>query len=1026
MLSKLLVIFAAIPLAAQPTGGVISCFVSDPQGLAVERAAITLRSAAVRERTANTLADGLIRFHGLPPGEYEISVRADGFQSTSLPAVRLLVHDRLRLDIPLALNTRRDSVTVTAERERVRTEGVETGAVIDQASIRQLPLNRRDFLSLAMLSPGVAPPVEDSELSSRGAFSMHANGAREEFNNYLLDGVDNNDPNINRYVLQPPVDAIQEFRITTGMASAEFGRNAGAQVNVVTRQGSDDWHGFAYDYFRNGALDARNFFDGAEKPRYQRQQYGGGVGGPILRQRTHFFLNAEGVSERRGLTRLATVPSMEERQGDFSASSSTIVDPFTRAPFPGNRIPDSRIAPLSRNILTLFPTPNRAGLPNLLSQPVYTASQAQANGRLDQRLGASGNLMARYSFGRQDLFEPYAEDSTDIPGFGDFLLDTGQNLAVNHTQALSSTLLHSARFGYTRFNRELNPQNQGFNSRSQWGAAWLPENGLPMFNVAGSSSVGDVTSLPIARTAQTLQLAEDLSLSRGAHLFKWGGEWRRQASDGVLKLLTRGSLSFSGAISGAGAADLLLGYPSFTLQSKADNRQSLRTNSLNLYLLDEWRVSSRLTLNFGLRYEFNTPPSDPENRMTAFDPVTGKLAAVGSAGIPASGVNNDVNNFAPRIGIAWAAPGGWLLRSGYGWFYEAGIMMVSSSFYFNPPYFTMRVYFPSSAGLISIANPFPSTGGIAPPPSLNSVNPDFATAALQHWNFAAEHRLYGGTLTAAYAGSKGTHLVRSRDLNQPPPAPGDVQSRRPYPQYGSIFFVESGSNSSYESLQLTFVRHLARRVSARAAYTWAKSIDDTSAFLGNRADKNFPQNSSNFAAERAVSSFDVRQRLASALVWQIPGNQWWSRDFEIRGLLTAQTAPPLTSTLRFDNSNTGNTGGSFGSDRPNALRTPLLDSPTPDRWFDTAALPVASRYTFGNAGRNILRGSSLVQFDAALARAIHISERARLSLEFQAFNLFNTPSFDLPQRFADEPASFGRVFSARPPRQIQLVARFDW
>jgi len=1026
MLSKFIAILAVAPLAAQPTGGVISCVVSDPQGLPVESASLTLTSATGRQWSARTLADGLVRFPGLPPGEYAISVRANGFQPASLSAIRLLVHDRLRLDLSLALDTRRDAVTVAAERERIRTESVETGSIIDRSTIRQLPLNRRDFLSLAMLSPGVAPPVEDSELSSRGAFSMHANGAREEFNNYLLDGADNNDPNINRYVLQPPVDAIQEFRITTGMASAEFGRNAGAQVNVVTRQGSDQWHGFAYDYVRNKALDARNYFDGAEKPRYQRQQYGGGSGGPILRQRTHFFLNAEGVSERRGLTRLATVPAMAERQGDFSSSSAVISDPLTRAPFPGNRIPDSRIAPLSRNILTLFPRPNRTGLPNLLSQPVYIASQAQANGRLDQRLGASGNIMARYSIGRQNLFEPYAEDSTDIPGFGDFLLDTGQNLALNHTQALSAALLHSIRFGYTRFARDLDPENHRFNPRAQWGASWLPESGLPMFNVAGSSAAGDVTSLPISRIAQTLQLAEDLSLSRGPHLFKWGGEWRRQTSDGVLQLLTRGSLSFSGAIAGAGVADLLLGFPSFTLQAKADNRQSLRTHSINLYALDEWRISPRITLSLGLRYEFNTPPSDPENRMTAFDPVTGRLAPVGSGGIPASGVYGDLNNFAPRIGIAWAAPGGWLLRSGYGWFYEAGIMMVSSTFYFNPPYFTMRVFFPSAAGLISISNPFPATGGMAPPPALNSVNPDFATATLQHWNFAAEHRLSGGTLSVAYAGSKGTHLVRARDLNQPPPGPGEVQPRRPYPQYGSIFFVDSGGNSAYESLQLTFVRHLAHRVSARAAYTWAKSIDDASAFLGNRADKNFPQNSNNYAAERAVSSFDVRQRLASALVWQVPGRGRWSRNFEIRGLITVQTAPPFSSTLRFDNSNTGNTGGSFGSDRPDALRSPLLGSPAPDRWFDTTALPVAPRYSFGNAGRNILRGSSLVQFDVALARAIRISERARISLECQAFNLFNTSSFDLPQRFADEPVSFGKVFSARPPRQIQLAARLEW
>jgi hypothetical protein len=1021
-----LALFFPGAIDGQPTGGTISGFVTDPQGRAVAGAAATLKSAGGREWSARSDASGTYRFSGLPPDEYELESRAEGMLPVTVKEIRLEVHGQLRLDVRLAAGTRRDSVTVTAERERVRLESVETGAVIDQLSIRQLPLNRRDFLSLAMLAPGVAPPVEDSELSSRGAFSMHANGAREEFNNYMLDGVDNNDPNNNRYALQPPVDAIQEFRITTGLASAEFGRSAGAQVNVVTRQGTDAWHGFGYDYFRHRELDARNFFDGQEPPEYERQQFGGGIGGPVRRERTYFFANAEGVQERRGLTRLATVPGMAERQGDFSALGRPVNDPFTRAPFPGNRIPPARIAELGRNVLTLFPEPNRARLPNLLSQPVFRADQGQANGRLDHRLGTAGQLMARYSFGQQDLFEPYAEDSTDIPGFGDWLADTGHNLAVTHTQALNARLLHSARFGFTRFERDLRPENSGVNPRQAWGAAWLPEKGLPMFNVAGSSSVGDVTSLPISRKMRTYQVAEDLSLSLGRHLVKWGGEWRRQEQDGTLDLLTRGSLSFSGAISGAGTADLLLGYPSFTLRAMADNRQALRSQALSGYILDEWRLTPRLSLTLGLRYEYNTPPVDPADRMTAFDPATGKLTQVGSGGVPRSGVDSDSNNFAPRVGVSWAAPGGWVVRSGYGWFYDAGMLMVSTSYYYNPPYFTMRVYFPSAAGLISINDPFPTAGGMAPPPSLNTLNPDFAAASVQQWNLGVERRLAGGTVSMTYAGSKGTKLVRSRDLNQAPPGPGEVGARRPYPQYGSIFYVESAANSGYEALQVNYIRHLSNRVSARAAYTWGKSIDNTSAFLGTRADKNFPQNSYDYRAERGVSSFDVRQRVSAAAVWQAPGRRWWWRDTEFRGMLTAQTAPPLTSILRFDNSNSGNTGGSFGSDRPDALRSPLLAEPAVERWFDTAALPVAPRYTFGNAGRNILRGSSVVQMDVGVARQIPLGERARIWVECQAFNLFNTPSFDLPQRFADEPGSFGKVYSARAPRQIQLVARIEW
>jgi hypothetical protein len=347
------------------------------------------------------------------------------------------------------------------------------------------------------------------------------------------------------------------------------------------------------------------------------------------------------------------------------------------------------------------------------------------------------------------------------------------------------------------------------------------------------------------------------------------------------------------------------------------------------------------------------------------------------------------------------------------------MLVVNSSLYFNPPYFNVRAFFPTRTSLLTLDNPFPANGGLASV-SPNTLSPDLSTAYIQNWSFALERQFGATRVTAAYAGSKGTNLIRSRDINQALPGPGTVALRRPLPQYGGIFFSESGANSSYQSMQLSLGRRFARRFSVQAAYTLAKSIDDASAFLGTQPDANFPQNSRNYRAERALSSFDVRHRLTSAWVVDAPGR------VEIRGILTAQTGQPFTPYLRFDNSNTGNSGGIFGMDRPDVLHSPALSNPGPAEWFDVTAFAVPAPYHFGNAGRNILTGPGLFSLDMAVSRRFPIRERASVSIDVEAFNLLNHANFDLPERYADQPATFGRIFSARAPRQLQLALRFGF
>jgi hypothetical protein len=1021
------------PMLAQVTTSSVSGYVLDGSGLPVNGAVVVI-SDSVRSTALRTASDitGLYRFTNLIPATYRLTVEAPKFAKAEIKELTVAVDARLKVDIRLLLEGVRETVAVRSSSIRLETETSELGAVIDRERIQNLPLNRRDFLQLALLTPGVAPPVEDSELSQRGSFAMHVNGGREEFNNYLLDGIDNNDPNVNRYVLQPSVDSIQEFKIGTNNFSAQYARSAGGQVNVITQRGGNDFHGFGYEYFRNRVLDARNFFDGAENPKYNRNQFGFGAGGPVVRNRMFFFGSADFLRERRGISRLGTVPSEGERSGNFSGTGKTIVDPFTRQPFPNGIIPAGRISAIGQKIVALFPPPNRAGVSgNYLPVAVNRENSSFANIRMDYNASERDQFSARYSQGVSNLFEPYAEDTNAIPGFGNTVYDPGHNAMVNYQRTFRPTLTNVLRAGFNRFHREIMPENAGKDVNGLLGVTWLPsgtrDQGYPTLDIAGYSRLGDATTIPIVRTTNTWQITDAVTWIAGRHVINLGGEIRRSSLEGTLDYFTRGSLSFSGGISGAGLSDVLLGFPSFGLQAKADNPQNLRTTAYNAYFQDDWKVTPHLTLNLGMRYEYNTPPTDPNDRMSTLDLATNKIVPVGSGGVSRSGIRPSRTNFAPRTGFAWMLSPNWVVRGGYGIAYDAGMLVVNTAQYFNPPQFNLRVFFPTATSLLSLNNPFPTTGGIVPPATLNVLSPDMHSAYLQSWNTSLQRTVGGsGVFTLGYAASKGTGLIRNRNLNQPRPGPGDVQMRRPSPAFGGIFFAESAANSSYQSLQATYNHRWTRSFSIWTIYTWAKSLDNASAFLGNKADKNFPQDSLNYRAERGLSSFDMPHRAVIAHTYNLPGRHWLLRNTEFRGITALQSGQPFTPILRFDNSNTGNTGGTFGSDRPNILGDPQLDSRTPERWFNTNSFSVAPRYSFGSSGRNVVRGPAFASLDLSLARRIPVRERTQIQVEAQAFNILNRANFSQPELFADEPANFGRIFAARSPRQLQFTMRLTF
>ncbi len=1032
----LILALALTPLmVAQVTSSSVIGIVVDTTGRPIVNAEVVasdlLRGLEYKTRTDNA---GAYRLLGLPPGRFSISATAPGFAVEKSDSVSISVDARVSMNFRLRLATVHETVNVTDSAKPLQTaESPEMSDVLSQRWIDTLPLNRRDFLQLGLLTAGAMPAVEGSELSSYGGVALHVNGGREEYNNFLLDGVDNNDPYVNRYTVQPPVDSVQEFKIATNSYSPEYGRSGGGQVNVITRRGTNNFHGTVYEYLRNRVFDANNYFEGPDPAKFIRNQFGFNVGGPLVPNKTFFFASTDFLRERSGVTRLATVPTAAQLNGDLSTLGATITDPLTGIPFPGNIIPPGRISPIATDIGKLFPPPNRPGVAgNYQANVVERTNETQGNYRVDHRLSDADDLTARYSFGLSDLFEPFPEGVDIVPGFGDYVNDFTQNAMLQWQHVIGARAVNSVRIGYNRFSRDLEPENYLIDVGKLWNVSWLDvparDFGYPSMTIAGFSKLGDTTSLPILRHTNTYQFSDDLSLERGKHLLKLGFDFRALQLNSHLDLLTRGSLSFSGFISGSGLSDLLLGYPSFTLQAQANNDIRMRLHSYNAYAGDEWKLRKDLTLSFGVRYEYNTPASDASNVIWILDLNTWQMVPAGTHGTPPSGVYPDHNNFAPRFGFAWSPRNLVTVRGGYGIFYDAGMFSPDTAPYFNPPLFNLSVYFPSGAGLLTLDDPFPTANGLTPPPSVNVVNSHLASGYLQHWNLGVERSFkLLGAVSVQYVGSKGTHLIRNSDLNQPPPGPGDVQARRPHPEYGDVLFIDSGACSNYNALQVRVSRALSSAFSWWGAYTFSHSIDDASAFLGVKPDPNFPQNSSDLRAERGASSFDIRHRLSVAFAYQMPKSNAITRNTDFNGILTVYSGQPFTPVLQFDNSNTGNTGGTTGSDRPNLIGDPnAISDRNADHWFNTAAFAIAAPYTFGDAGRNILRGPGFASLDLSLAHRFFLHNDMSLQAEAQAFNVLNRTNFELPELYADQPTTFGKIFAAKPPRQLQFALRFSF
>ena len=1041
------VVSAPFSASGQTHKGSIRGSISDNSPAPLTNVAIRIVQTGTGEsRTVRSGEQGEFAVSALPPGPYRIEVEQTGYKKHSRLVV-LQVNQELRVDISLEVGQITEEIIVTAPATQLRKDSSAIGTVIENRHISGLPLDGRNFLDLTLLVPGAAPAAQGSASTVRGDVALSVNGAREDSNSFLLDGVYNIDPKLNTAGVNPSVDAISEFAMQTSTYDASFGRNGGAQVNVVTKHGSNSFRGTAYEFFRNQALDARNFFAPSSEaaPKYQRNQFGFAVGGPIVKNRTFLFGDYEGTRVREGITRVTNVPTLAERNGDFSQSFfQPPINPFTQQPFDGNKIPDFFINPIGRAIAALYPAPNRSEpFANFVSSPTLRGDNDNFDIRVDHALSKRSDLVARYSFSDRELFEPFTGPSFPaVPGFGDNVPRRGQNFMISETHFFSATLVNEARFAFSRVASEVIQEGAGTSINKQVGLPELSQNprdfGLSFITISGFSPLGHEFNNPQQSTTSMYQVLDGVTYVRGRHVLKFGLDFRAVQQNAFRDVQSRGFLTFSSQvpITGNALADLLLGLPAVTGGARLDNAQHLRTESYGFYVNDSFRIRPNLTISTGLRYEYNSPPVDAFDRANLYDPATGSLTPVGTNGLPRSGYEADKNNWAPRVGLAWTmgSKADTVLRAGYGMYYDQSSLAPSEGLYFNAPFFDFNLFFSLPGLPLTLNDPFPSFFPVPLPKSAFAFQRDLRTPYLQHWNVSLQQELgRSRVVEIAYVGSKGTKLITARDINQPRPSP-QMPNLRPNPQFDDITFEESSANSNYNSLQVRFQQRLDFGLSVLSAYTWSKSIDNASSFFSSAGDPNFPQDSFNTAGERGRSNFDVRHRLSLSYGYDLPfgkGRTFVAGDgffptiltgWQTFGILTLQGGRPFTVALLsdIDRSNTGRSTLGFGAnDRPNVVGNAELSNGTPDRWFNTAAFAFQPFGTFGDAGRNILDGPGYANFNASLMKTTRIIEGLDLQFRAEAFNLFNHPNFNLPDNFLGSP-TFGRILSAGSPRHIQF------
>ncbi len=1056
--------FAATALAQVDTAALVGT-VHDASGAVVPNATVTVTEVNTNSKTVlHTDDSGNYASPPLKVGTYNVVAEAGGFKSQTRTNLTLQVQDRVRIDFEMQVGAVTENVTVEAEQSVIQTETSSLGQVVNARQMVDLPLNGRNYLDLATLTSGVVR-VEGTNGNAGGGFV--ANGTRGNLNNFLLDGIDNNSNDSGQSVLRTNVDAIQEFKVQTNAYSAEFGRSGGAVINAVIKSGTNQVHGSAFEFLRNSSLDARDYFEdpAQKKASFKQNQFGGTIGGPILRDKLFFFGDYQGTRIRTPLSYVSSVPTVAQRTGDFSGPGNNVIyDPNTydavtgtRQPFADNKIPADRIVGLSQNYMNLYPDPNQPDKlrNNYVISPVDADRIDQMDGRLDYNVSTADQVFGRFSWSDRTNFQP-----APLPGLANGgnsstgnIFESTQGLSLGNTHTFTPRVVNELRAGFNhiRVRRGLPVGGTQFPPEGLQvpGVVNNPAtNGLTLFVPSGYRRVGDPGFAPTLLSSRETQLSDTVSIIRGRHSIRLGGTMRWSEFNIFQVSRPRGNFNFSGQFTrnpaapdgtGTSLADMLLGLPSFSnISSLMDlgNRQRV----FGAFVQDDFKVSPSLTLNLGLRYDFTTPIEEVHDHQANFDFATGQLALANQNGQSRGLTQVDKLNFSPRIGLAWApfADRKTVFRTGYGIFYSGQEIRTAAPLQlaYNVPFFYEPQFVSNGiTPVLTVAQGFPSLDqSQAVNPPVTSEDMRLKTPYYQHWNFGIERQLPGQIgFEVAYAGSKGTHLQVATDHNQVPvPGEADVQSSRPYPNFGAFTSIENRGNSTYHSLQLKGEKRLSHGVYLLSAFTWAKSINDLPEICCAGP---FPQNSYDLHAEKARSDFDQRLRWVTSFDYELPlgkGHRFLNANraadyviggWHVGGILAFGSGFPFSPILSYDPSNTGSQGLPRTNRVADGNYSPGRRSP--NDWFDINAFPAPDGFAFGNSGRNVLDGPGSQVANLAFRKVFQAGERARVEFRAEMFNAFNHPNFAQPDNYIDDgPGSAGVITSvATPMRQVQFGLR---
>jgi hypothetical protein len=983
-----------------------------------------------------------------------------------------------RVDFVLELGEVTQTVDVMAEAPLLQSETTSLGQVVDTKKVVDLPLNGRNFIQLIALAAGAYTPQRNNSLYQN--FLIGINGNRIQNNNFLLDGVNNNTTDNNNAPVLPSPDAIAEFKVQSNLLPAEYGRGLGGTINVNLKSGTNEFHGTAFEFLRNSTLDANAYFNsGRAKPPFQQNQFGFATGGPVRlpklydgHDRTFFFGDYQGTRIRKGLTRIFTVPTPAVRAGDFSGGA-TIYDPETtrlnpqggsvRDPFPDNRIPAQRMDPIMQRYLSLYPLPNRPGTANnFVLNPKFSDNNDQGDIKVDHSFSANDSIFARYSMGNETFVVPLNVQGVPFNGYFSAIEFEPQvinvrGVALGYTHTFSPRMINEIRLGYNRLFATVTPRSGGRNLSTEFGIPGVPDdkqaNGLATVGITGFSGLGD--SFDTRRGQNVYQVLDNVTVLRGRHSFKMGFDHRRTGFNLNQGSSPRGNFSYDGVFSrnplspvgtGNAFADFLLGYPSSASIGNLVH-MGIRIRNYSAFFQDDWKVTTRLVMNVGLRYEYTTPVTEVANRMANFDPTTNNVIVARKGSLRDRALANpDRNNFGPRFGLAYQLTPNTVVRTGYGIFYtleDAGHHNPT----FNPP-FQVNLSFPSdqvnpstarrpSQGfpVITLGNDFRNFFL-----NVNGRPFDFPAAYSQQWNLTVERQIGAVLVQAAYVGNKANKLMANRNINQPTPGSGSVNARRPFPGWGSINFQEPRGNSIYHGLQMKAEQRFSQGLTFLVSYTFAKALDDSdSTQLSTAAGTGNAQDQRNLRAERSRSFQDVRHRLVVSYVYELPfgaGKPWlsglgdgWDRllgGWQINGITMLQSGRAFTVNSPFDHSNTGS-----ANIRPDAtgIRPELPGSErSVGRFFNPAAYALPTGFAFGNAGRNTGTGPRQVNFDFAVFKNIPLASDSKRILQFRAefFNIMNTPQFQIPNRIFGTPQFATITETINDNRDIQLGLKFIW